>query len=145
MNPNTKKRHFRCPYGTSRVYLSLTIAVLSIVLAFSILGHEERNLIWLVCYFIFTFVITATTLALKSYLPSIKALNPYEGNCSEPEKSAQRWKALIALFCIFAAFLMLPLLLARVLPPHIWFIGLISLTSGVSIAEVAFYYIYGRS
>jgi hypothetical protein len=44
------------------------------------------------------------------------------------------------MFSVLLAFLLLPLLLAKVLDPYSWFILMISLMSGLSFAEILFYF-----
>lgn len=133
MSSNIKKRKY--PHRTSRFYLSTITAVLSVILALLLL----QDPILLLYYFVSTFLITAIAFRLKIRLFPIRTPKHPENDLFQTEKNASTWRKLILMFFALLAFLFLPLFLVRVLDPYSWFILIISLASGVSIAEVLFY------
>lgn len=113
------------PHKMSTVYLNATTAFLSAILAFLILDSPYT---WLLPYSICTSIVTVIVFIFKNHL-------------FQTEESGERtstWKALLVLL-VFVACLFLPLLLAGILDPHIWFILLVSFMSGFSTSEVIFY------
>ena len=134
VNTNTKKEKY--PHRTSRFYLSTLTAVLSIALALLLL----QDPILLLYYFASTLLITAITVILRIRLFSIGTPKQPENDLSQTEESHSTFGTLIIMFSVLLAFLLLPLLLVRVLDPYSWFILMISLTSGLSLAEILFYF-----
>lgn len=116
------------------VYFSAITAVLSVILAVLVL---QSSPILLVYYFISTFFITATVFVLRKRL-FIRTSKPSEEKSQQTKKSGS--KGLILLFFVLLAILVGPLFLAKILDPATWFILMVSLTSGVSITEIAFYF-----
>lgn len=133
---SSKTKKGKYPYSRLRVYTSVATAVLSVILGVLLL---ESMPIFLLYYFICTLLIAAIIFALNFHLLFIRAPKPSEETILQTEKGASQWKALILLFCILLASLLAPLLLTQVLPHEIWFILIISFTSGASIAEIFFY------
>lgn len=128
VSSNTRKGRY--PYTRPRVYISAATVVLSVILGVLLLGSKP---IFLIYYFICTFLIAAIIFVLNLRLLSIRLPKPSE------EKGASQWKALILLFCILLAASFVPLLLAKLLSHEVWFVIIISFTSGASIAEIFFY------
>lgn len=64
---------------------------------------------------------------------------PIQENFFEPKKLTERLKAPLLMLLMSIALLVLPLLLARVLDPYIWFILIVGFTTGFSVAEILFY------
>lgn len=120
------------PHKRAVVYLSAVTAVMSVALAFMLLETP----IMLLGYFATTSIITVAAFALKSLLLT-RMLKVSETDAQYTEKT--RWKNLILIFFMSIAFLFLPLFLAGFLDPYVWFIFMISLTSGFSIAEILLY------
>jgi len=139
MNSKAQKKRLRYPHGKVRVYLSATLTVLSIILAFLAL----RSLLSFLYYLGLTIVLIAVVLALKMLFFSVEMVEPSDEEPSETESKMQNWKSLMMLFGLLVICILLPLLLAR-FHPEIWFIGLISYVSGVSVAEVLFFLIARR-
>lgn len=129
---NTKKGRY--PHTRPRVYVSAATVVLSVILGVLLLASKP---IFLVYYFICTFLIAAIIFVLNLRLYSIRLPK------SSEEKGASQWKALILLFCILLAAALAPLFLAKLLAHEVWFVLIISFTSGASIAEI-FFYLYTR-
>jgi len=77
---------------------------------------------------------------LRIRLFSIGTPKQPEDNLSQTEESHSTFGILIVMFSALLAFLLLPLLLAKLLDPYSWFILMISLTSGLSIAEILFHF-----
>lgn len=139
MSVKTQKKRFRYPYGKVRVYLSVTMTVLSIILALLLL----KSLVSFLYYLGLTIVLAAVVLVLKMRFLYVKMPESSEERLSEAESTMQNWKALLILFGVLIMSMLLPLLLAR-FHPEIWFIGLISYVSGVSVAEVLFFLVSRR-
>ena len=139
MNSEAQKKRLRYPHGKSRVYLSATLTVLSIILAFLAL----RSLLSFLYYLGLTIVLVAVVLVLKMRFFSVEMSESSDEESSETESKMQSWKSLLILFGVLIISILLPLLLAR-FHPEIWFIGLISYISGVSVAEILFFLITRR-
>jgi len=139
MNSEAQEKRLRYPHGKIRVYLSATLTVLSIILAFLAL----RSLLSFLYYFGLTIVLVAVVLVLKTRFLSVEMSESSEEESSETESKMQNWKSLLILFGVLIISILLPLLLAR-FHPEIWFIGLISYISGVSVAEILFFLITRR-
>lgn len=127
---STKKARY--PHKISIVYLSAVTVVLSAALALMLLETP----IMLLAYFATTSIITVSTFSLKSFLLT-RRLEASETDATYTENT--RWKTLILNFLLLIAFLLIPLFLAGLLDPYIWFISMISLTSGLSLAEILLY------
>lgn len=78
---------------------------------------------------------------LKIHLYPFILRHRLETQTGQPETDRTPWGTLIATFLMIIGFFMAPLLLARFLPAEIWFVSMISLTSGVSLSEVILYVI----
>jgi len=139
MNSEAQKKRLRYPHGKIRVYLSATLTVLSIILAFLLL----RSLLSFLYYLGLTIVLVAVFLVLKMRFFSVEMSESSEEESSETASKMQNWKSLLILFGVLIISILLPLLLAR-FHPEIWFIGLISYISGVSVAEILFFLITRR-
>jgi len=115
----------RYPHKMSAVYFNATTAILSAILAFLILDSPYT---WLLLYSICTSIVTVIVFIFKNHLFQTQ----------DSGEHTSTWKALL-IFLVFVACLFLPLLLAGILDPYIWFILLVSFTSGFSTSEVIFY------
>lgn len=114
--------------------MSMTTVVLAVILAFLLLETPLR----LLCYFVSTFIITVATFLLRIRLSHIK-MSQLEQTLPETKKSAHGLKRLLLMLLALITFLALPLLLAKVLDPYVWFTLLISFMTGLSFAEILFY------
>lgn len=130
MTPNTKKSGY--PYPTWRVYWSIALTVLSMILALLLLYPDG---FWLLQYLISTSAITAAIYILKTRFTFTRETE----NSQEPQTGRSAWKILGLVLLMLILIFFAPLILARFLPPYVWFILIISFTSGISIAEVFFY------
>lgn len=139
MSFEARKRRTRYPHGKVRVYLSAIMTVLSIILALLLL----KSLLSFLYYLGLTIVLIAVVLVLKIRFLRMEVSGAREENESETESKMQNWKSLLILFGVLIMSISLPLLLAR-FHPEIWFIGLISYISGVSVAEILFFLITRR-
>ena len=139
MSVGAQKKRFRYPYGKVRVYLSATMTVVSIIFALLLL----KSLLSFLYYLGLTIVLVAVVLVLKMRFLYVGMPESSEEKLSEAESTMRNWKALLILFGVLIVSMLLPLLLAR-FHPEIWFIGLISYVSGVSVAEVLFFLITRR-
>ena len=122
----------------ARICFSAVTAVLSASRAVLLLhSYVEWPLLYL-RYFISTLVITAVVYLLRIRLSKIGEVELQKKDSNKIEERHTRWKGLMTYFALLA-FLFVPLLLVRVLDPKSWFILIVSLTSGISIAETFFY------
>ena len=135
MSPNPKKGKY--PFTRIRVYLGAMTAVLSVILAVLLLLSKPIHFLF---YCICTLLITLAVFVLDVRFLLVKASTPSGEESPSTKKGAPQWKPLLLLFGILLGSLIIPLLLARVLPPEIWFALIVSLTSGASIAEMLFYF-----
>ena len=125
----------RYPYPEKRVYLSAAIAGLSIILALALLSNQPVLIIY---YFFSTITFTVITFLLKKRLYTFILMDENEENSHKNEDRAP-WKAMLLVLLMSLAFLIAPLLLAGILSGPIWFIMIVSFTSGVSISEIILY------
>lgn len=116
------------------------MTLLSIVLAFLVL----RSALSWVYYLVLTLVLMGIVLALKMRFLRTGVPQVGQERLPEADSQARGWRSLLTLFGLLIAVMLLPLLLAR-FHPEGWFVGLISYTSGVSGAEVVFFFITRRS
>lgn len=133
MGLNTARKGY--PYSKSRVYLSAAIVILSVFLALTMLETVSQLL-----YYLFsTLIATIATFLLKMRLyPLITSREPETENQTETNHAP--WKALLLAFSMLLLFLLVPLLFAGLLTGPVWFILIVSFTSGVSISEIVFYF-----
>lgn len=127
---STKKGKY--PHNKAVVYLSVVTAVMSVAIAFLLLDTP----ILLLSYFATTSIITVTAFALKSLL--LTRVQKASETDDQYVKNT-KWQTLIFVFFMLFAFLILPLFLAGFLDPYVWFIFMIGLTSGFSVAEMLLY------
>ena len=125
----------RYPYPEKRVYLSAAIAGLSIILASALLSNQPILIIY---YFFSTITFTVITFLLKKRLYTFILMDENEENADKNEDSAP-WKAMLLVLFMSLALLVAPLLFAGILSGPIWFIMIVSFTSGVSISEIILY------
>lgn len=138
MYKTLRKKTPKYSHNISRIYLNATTAILSTTLALILLREKPLLLSY---YVAFTFILTMIASVLKIRFASVRP-TPQEGLSPDVEEAPK--KRLIALlFLIIFAGLALPFLLAGFLPPHVWFILIVGLATGLSISEITFY-IYCR-
>ena len=125
----------RYPYPENRVYLSAAIAGLSIILALALLLNQPILTIY---YFLSTIMFTATTFLLKRRLYTFLRMEKTEEKKRQTEERTP-WKALLLVLLMSLALLLGPLLFAEILSGPVWFIMIVSFTSGVSISEIVLY------
>lgn len=130
---NSKKKY---PFGMRSVYLSSITVILSVILAVLLLHNSPMSLLLLI---IFTSAITAIVFALRVRFLSIMFNKSTENSASQSEDTGGTWKVLVVLFGVLLALFISPLLLSRFLDPSIWVTLVISLSAGVSLAEVLFH------
>jgi len=124
--------------GKAKVYISATLATLSIVLSLFVL----TEIFLLLSYFVFTFLLTTVIVTLK--IRFLLARKSQSLKNVQEIKDNQKWKIiLLSLFFIIA--LIAPVLSLAVLPPVSWFIGLNGFVSAVSLSEVVIFYYARRS
>lgn len=134
-SPSPKKKY---PYSKNRVYLSTTIAILSLLLAAMIFQSYQASAFYYILYLaVSTLVFTISTLEIK------KRLYPIVADSSSMEDESDTglvtWKRLLLVFGMLIAPIAVPLLLAGVLGGAAWFILMISFILGVSLSEIIFY------
>lgn len=122
------------PYSKSRIYLSVVLAVLSIVLALPLLPTP----VLILYYFASTFVIATITFILKRRYFYTKKTETHQRVANENLENRISWKLLILFFSVMIIIMVFPLFLASA-HPYAWFILMISLTSGISISEIILY------
>ena len=144
MTANAGKKKY--PYSKNRVYLSTTIAVLSLLLAGTLFQTDPASVLPNLLYFLLSsLAVTIATFVLKMRLyPLItEGFSTTEEARGETETSKLTWRMLILVFCMLIAPIIVPLLLAGVLGGPGWFILVTSYILGVSTSEILFY-IYTR-
>lgn len=135
MNKNARKRPPKYSHSISKVYLNITTAVLSIILALVLLKEKPLLLLY---YIVFTSILATITSVVKIRLASTRPATPQKSSFPN-EESAPKKRLLVLLFFIIFAGLASPFLLAGFMPPHIWFILIVGLATGISISEITFY------
>lgn len=134
MGLNTARKGY--PYSKSRVYLSAAIVILSVFLALTMLETVSQLL-----YYLFsTLIATVATFLLKMRLYPLITSQKLETEQDQTETNHAPWKALLLAFSMLLLFLLVPLLFAGLLTGPVWFILIVSFTSGVSISEIVFYF-----
>lgn len=126
----------RYPYPERRVYLSAVIAGLSIILALALLSSQPVRIVY---YFLLTIIFTVITFLLKRRLYTLILMDKDEEESLKNEEGTP-WKALLLVFSMTLVSLIAPLLFAEILMGPVWFIMIISFTSGVSISEIVLYF-----
>jgi len=137
---NQNKRKLRAyPSSTLRLYLSVFSGVLSVIFALALLGNLPLLLAY---YIILTSFLTVAIfwIKLRSYL---RRREPDKAQTQINEQQPVRWRLVFLFFLLIVAMIMSPLLLAKVLPPEIWFILIVGIASGTSLSEIVLY-IYCR-
>lgn len=114
------------------------MAVLSLILALMMLLNE--SILMLLYYSFFTIILTVATFLLKIWLYPFLTTEKSETEKNQAEKDRTPWKAILLVFSILIVLIIVPLLLARFLTGPLWFILILSFTTGVSISEVAIYF-----
>ena len=135
MKPRKKEAY---SHGVGRVYLSATLAALSVIMAALLLHNSFYRIAY---YAITTAAITAVVYELKNRFTgrtTFLSTKTRNAGSLQPEGRTS-WKALFALFLLLFACVIMPLALPLVLPPEAWVILLVSFSTGVSLAEVFFY------
>lgn len=95
---------------------------------------------WILLYAFLTFVITVVAFLLKRRLYAFIVEEKTEGE--RPHQTTTnhtRWKMLLFAFLMLIGFIMVPLFLAGFLSGSMWFILVVSLTTGVSVSEIILY------
>lgn len=121
------------PYPRNRVVLNVIVAALSLILALTLLSSD---IILLLAYLTASSVFTIITLFLKKYLyrKVIAAESEHESDAGNQKGSF--WRTLLITFLLLIAFIAAPLLLAGVLGGELWFVIMVSFTTGIGISEV---------
>lgn len=135
MHLNIEKNRVKYPFTVSGIYTSIVITVLSIALAALLL----RDLLHVTYYLVSTIIITTVIFMLKRNVLYPRLTRPDEDRARTLESRRRIWMLLILTFLGLIAVLTLPLLLAQILDPSVWFISIISFTTGVSVAEILLY------
>lgn len=135
MHLNIEKSRVKYPFSVSGVYTSVVITILSLVLVILLL----RDIFHLLYYLVSTIVITSAIFILKRniFYPRLTRLK--KDRAKTLEWGRRTWMLLILTFLGLIATLILPLLLAEILGPAVWFILIISFTTGMSVAEILLY------
>lgn len=132
---DTETKYPKYPFSKVGVYISVIVAMMSIILALLVLTDP----VWLTCYFVFASFLTLVTTALKIRFFSKKKLRPFQDSSLDKAESGQKWKVILIIgFFIVALFA--PVFLLVFLPIEIWFMCLDGFVLGVSLSEVVFYY-----
>jgi len=127
----------RYPYSRNRVLINLGIAASSLILALILLSSDVISLL---LYLMSTSVFVIVTLLLKRILyPKVIAADSGQEDLSGSDKPTPFWKTAIPAFLLLLGFVAAPLLLAGLVPGVIWFITMISFTTGIGVSEIVFY------
>lgn len=134
MNKTVRKKMPKYSHNINRVYLNVTTAILSTVLALVLLREKTLLLLY---YIVLTSILTMIASALKIRFASMRP-KPQESSLPDTEESPKK-RLLVLLFLMMLAILASPFLLAGFLPPNTWFILIVGLAASLSISEVTFY------
>lgn len=134
MYKTARKKMPKYSHNISRVYLNVTTAILSTILALILLREKPLLLSY---YIVLTSILTMIASVLKIRLASMRPTHQ-ESSFPDMEKAPKK-RLLVLLFLIIFAGLASPFLLAGFLPPHIWFILIVGLAASLSISEITFY------
>lgn len=119
--------------------MNVVAAFMSLILALTLLAPIPQ-----LCYYLVsTAIIAATLFKIRTHLltrSQSKTPEPPQGDLLGTEKDTRQLKRLLLIFVISVLLFALPLLLARFLDPYVWFILLMSCITGVSAAEILFYF-----
>lgn len=137
MKIGTKKRSY--PYSKSRVFFNAIVAILSAILAFTLLANDLALMLY---YLLSTSLITIATFLLKTHLYPKISEQKFETELEQTETNHTPWRMLLLTLGTLIALLIVPLLLARILSGPIWFVLIVSFMSGTSISEIIFYLSY---
>ena len=131
MTPDSNGRSY--PYSSNRVLVNVIVAVLSLILALTLLSSDTILLLY---YLAASSVFTIITLFLKRYLyrKVIAADSEHESEAENDKRSF--WRTLLTTFLLLFAFIAAPLLLAGFLSGEIWFVIMVSFTTGIGISEI---------
>jgi hypothetical protein len=125
------------PYSRNRVIINLAMAASSLILALILLWSDVISLL---LYLMSTSVFVIVTLLLKKILyPKVIAADSGQEDSSGSDKPTPFWKTAIPAFLLLLGFVAAPLLLAGLVPGVIWFITMISFTTGIGVSEIVFY------
>ena len=138
LNAETKKKPIKYPFSKSGVYISVAIAILSVILILMLYSFVKDPFM-LVWYVIFTIPMTLLIFRLKILLFSVDTPRQAKSD-SLGENKGYGKRRLILVFCLLVLAVVLPLLLAALLDPMMWFVSLVSFTSSVSISEIILYW-----
>ena len=130
MDSKRKDKHISKTLG---VYLSAITIVLSVILALLSLDSP----ILLIGYFVSTLSITTITYLLRTHLFHLRTT---ETDDNQVGKSISGWRAFALILLMLIAIFVLPLFLAGLIDPYLWFIFMISLASGVSVSQIVVYF-----
>jgi hypothetical protein len=145
---SNKKNRVVYPFSKGGLYMSIVLAVLSVFLALVLLTPD---LILLVYYALVTSIITAVVFALKIGMISIyvsrlwksltrrTAAQEHKKEAEESPRESTNWRALLLLLALTLAIIFTPIALSQFLNPYVWFMLVISLTSGISFGDISFY------
>ena len=116
--------------------MNAVTTVLSIIIALLLLQDHVQYLFY---YFLFTLIMTAIVFTLRTRLPPLRMEEPMQENLFESKKWTERWKIPLLMFIMLTLLFLLPLLLAGVLNPYVWFTLMVGSTTGLSVADILFY------
>lgn len=91
-------------------------------------------------FFVSTLIVATATYVLRIRFFRIGKAELQKDDFTKMEEKRAAWKAWMPFLLTLLAALLVPMLLSRVLDPKSWFILIVSLTSGISIAEIVFYF-----
>jgi hypothetical protein len=143
-----EKKRVVYPFSRGGLYMSIVLAVLSVFLALLLLTPD---LILLLYYALIASIITAVVFALKIGLISTyvsrlwnsltrrTAAREQKEEAEENPREGTNWRALFLLLALTLAIVFTPMILTQFLNPYVWFVLLISLTSGISFGDISFY------
>ena len=134
-----RRKRPKYPFGTSGVYTSVILCLLSFVLAVLLLSEKPWFLPY---YFIFSISIAVVVFVVKNYILSVRESRQYQNTMAEAQEEKEggtRWGLLILAFLGLLLLIAVPLALANFLEPVIWVILLVSFSTGVSAAEFILY------
>lgn len=142
MTVNAVKKKY--PYSKNRVYLSIAITIMSLLLTLMLVqmlfqSYPTLVFSYLLYLLLSTLVITIATFLLKMRLYPFITESPSTKEQPQTQTIKFTWKMLLLVFCMLVTPIIVPLLLAGILGGTAWFILMTSFILGVSISEIIFY------
>jgi len=121
--------------------MNIVAALMSIILILLLLNYIPP--LYILYYLVSMPIIAAIVFTLRVYFlkhSRSKTSKRSEETPVELEEGPSNKRMLLLMFLMSILLLISPVLLAKMLDPYVWFVFLVSFITGVSIAEILFYF-----